>query len=168
MCKPGEAAAEHVQDVADHSTGGRRHHADALRQARQRALALGVEEPFLGEFLLELFERQLQRAGALRLDGFDDQLIFAARFVDVDAAARQHRHAVLRFKAEHARRVAEGHGTQLRGLILQQEVVMSAPGQLHAGDFACHPNVAEGLAQDLAHDAVQLGDGQDTALGCPI
>ena len=63
-------------------------------------LRAAIEQAFGRQFLLQLFEGELQRAVALRLDGFHQKLILAARFVDVDVAARQHRHAVLRFELE--------------------------------------------------------------------
>jgi hypothetical protein len=70
------------------------------------------EESFGRQFLLELLEGQLQRAQTLRFEQFHQQLVFAARFVDVDAAARQHRQAILRTKFPIAVRRAEGHALQ--------------------------------------------------------
>src|SRR4051794_28430345 len=73
-----------------------------------RALAFGGEETFGGQFLLELFKGELQRAEPLGLDEIDDQLVFAARLVDVDAAARHHRETVLRLALPEAMGGAEG------------------------------------------------------------
>ena len=93
-----EAARENLDHVGDGGAARRGDDADAPRKARQGALALRREESLGGQFLLELLEGQLQRAESLRLEQFDQQLVFAARFVDVDAAARQHRQAVLRLE----------------------------------------------------------------------
>ena len=78
----------------------RRDDADADGKARQRAFAGGVEEAVGEEFFLELLEGELQRAMALRLDGFDDELIFAAQLVDIDAAAHENLNAVFRFELQ--------------------------------------------------------------------
>ena len=53
--------------------------------ARQRALALGGEQPFRRELGLELLELALERAFARFLHVLDDQLVFAARLVQADA-----------------------------------------------------------------------------------
>ena len=106
-----------------------------LRSAREQALG--------GQLLLELLEGQLQRAEALRLEHFHQQLVFAARLVDVDAAARQHRQAILRAEFPVAVRGAEGHALHLRVALLEGEVVMAAGGQLEPGDLARDPDVAE-------------------------
>ena len=111
--------------------------------ARQRTLAPGLEEAFFGQLLLELFEGQLQRAVAQRLQHFDDELVFAARLEDVDAPARQHGQAILRLEFPIAVRGAEGHGAHLRLALLQGEVIVAAGGQLDAGDFARDPDVGE-------------------------
>ena len=114
---------------------------DAARKARQRPFALGAEQPLGGQLLLELLEGQLQRAQALRLEQFHQQLVFAARFVNVDAAARQHRQAVLRLELPVAVRGAEGHALHLRVALLEGEIVVAAGGQLQPGDLARNPDV---------------------------
>src|ERR1022692_2254976 len=85
----GEAAGQDLNHVGDDGAARRGDDADALGVARQRALAAGLEEAFFRQLLLELFEGELQRAVAQRLQEFDDELVFAARLEDVDAAARQ-------------------------------------------------------------------------------
>ena len=56
------------------------------------------EQSFGGQFLLELLEGQLQGAEPLGFQRFHQQLVFAARLIDVDASARQHRESILRAK----------------------------------------------------------------------
>ena len=55
-----------------------------------------IEQPFGRQPLLELLERELQRAEALRLQVLADELILALRVVDADASARDDAEAVLR------------------------------------------------------------------------
>ena len=73
----------------------------------------GVEQAFGVELFLQLLKGQLQRAEALRLERLHQKLIFAARFKDVDLAARQHGHAILRTKLEEPERAAEAHRAHL-------------------------------------------------------
>ena len=99
----GIAAAQHLDDVAHGRAVERRDDADLARQRRQRALAALVEQPFACEPLLELIERELQRAEALGLEVLADDLILALRVVDADAAARDDAQSVLRLEAQIAR-----------------------------------------------------------------
>jgi hypothetical protein len=84
------AAREHRQDVADGRAGRRSHHADAAREERQRPLQLLVEEALGRQPVAQLLEGDAQRARAHGVQGFDDQLVLAARLVDGEAAARAH------------------------------------------------------------------------------
>jgi hypothetical protein len=143
----GEAALQDVQHVANHGAGGRGNNADAHGVHRQRTLADGGEQALGFELLLQLLEGELQRAEALRLDGFDDQLIFAARFVDVDLAARQHRDTLLRLELHQPQRATEAGAFDLRGGVFQVEVGVAAGGHFEAGNFARHPNVAKLAAE---------------------
>ena len=102
--QPGKSARKNLGDVAHHGAGGRSNDADALRKPRDGPLARRIEQAFGRQLLLQLFEGELQRAVALRLDGFHQKLILAARFVDIDVAARQDRHAVLRLEFQVAQR----------------------------------------------------------------
>ena len=81
------AAGDDVEEVADDGAGGRGDDADGAGKGGQRALAGGVEEAFGVEALLELFEGELERAGADGFHGFGDELHLAALLVDADAAA---------------------------------------------------------------------------------
>ena len=84
-----------VDDVADDRALRRRHDADAPGQERQRPLARRIEQPLGAEPLLELLERQRQRARARRLDVDDRHLELAARLVQRQPPAAPHRHPLL-------------------------------------------------------------------------
>ena len=87
----GVAPAQHLDDVADRRAVERRDDADLARQRRQRPLARGVEQPFGLQPLLQLIERELQRAEPVRLEVLADQLIFALRLVDRHAGRARRR-----------------------------------------------------------------------------
>ena len=70
-----EAVGEAVQNVANDGAGRRRHDADHFRQERNLALARGVEQPFLGEFLAPRLEERHQRAEAGELERLDHDLV---------------------------------------------------------------------------------------------
>ena len=53
-----------------------------------------VEQPFGLQPLLQLLERHLQRAEAVRLEVLADDLVFALRLVHAQLSARDHVHAV--------------------------------------------------------------------------
>ena len=89
------AAAQHLDDVAQRRAVERRHDADLARQRGQRPLARRVEEPFGLQLLLQLLERQLQRAEPVRLQVLADDLVLALRLVDAEPAARDDVQAVL-------------------------------------------------------------------------
>ena len=79
-------------DVAHDRPLRRGHDAEPARQKRQRPLARRIEEPLGAEALLELLERQRQRAGPRRLDVGDRHLETAARFVEGQPPAAADRH----------------------------------------------------------------------------
>src|SRR5262249_40928068 len=125
----------------------------------------GVEQAFGGELLLELLEGELERAVAVELERFDLQLVFAARFVDVDAAARQHRGAVLRLELQEPGGRPEADAAELGFGVLQCEVVVAAGGELDAGDLTRDPDIEKLLVEDSADGGVKLRDRKDIALG---
>ena len=64
--------------------------------------------------LLQLFEGELQRAEALRLEVLADELILALGLVDRDAAARDDAQAVGRLELQVAQRRPEDDAADLR------------------------------------------------------
>ena len=75
--------------------------------AGQRPLARRVEQPFRLQPLLQLIERELQRAEAVRLEMLADELVLALRLVHRDAPARDDAQAVGRLELQVAQRGPE-------------------------------------------------------------
>ena len=161
--EPRKAAGQDFGDIADHGARRRCHDADAPRETGDGAFASGVEQALGRQFLLELFKGELQRAMALRLDDFHQELILAAGFVDVDMAARQHRHAVLRLELQVTQRLPEADASKLRFLVLEREVAMAAGGGFGARDFARHPDVVKFVAEQAANASVELSHREGLA-----
>ena len=82
--------------------------------ARQRPFPFRREQPFRLELLLELLERDLQRADALQLHLRDAQLVLPARLIDRHVALQRDLPPVLQQRAVHLRLAAEQHAAQLR------------------------------------------------------
>src|SRR5208283_5912911 len=85
---------------------------------------------------LELFVRKLQGSCAARFQRLGNELELAARLVDRDAAAHQHRESVLRVEAQQLRLAAEEHHRKLRLAVLQREVNVAGGSGAAVGDFA--------------------------------
>ena len=115
--------------------------ADGAREGGQRALAGGVEEAFGEQAGFELFEGELESAGAARLEGFGDELELAARLVDGDAAAGEDGEAVLRAEAEEQGLAAEENDRELGFAILECEVDVAGGRGAAVGDLAFDPDV---------------------------
>src|SRR3954471_4174436 len=135
------AAPEHLDDVPDRRAIERGDDSDLPRQRREPAFARRVEEPLGLEFLLQLRERELKRAKAMRLEVLADDLVFALRVVDADAAAGDDAQTVLRLEFQVADRRAEHHGLDLRATVLQREVQMASVPQPAVRDFPLDPDV---------------------------
>ena len=103
------APAQHFEDVAQGGAVERCHDADLAWEGRQRPLARVVEQAFGLEPLLELLEGELQRAEPMRLHVLADELIFALRFIDADAAARDHLRPSSGLNSQVAQRGPEHH-----------------------------------------------------------
>ena len=159
----GVAAGDDVEEVADDGAGGRGDDADGAGKGGQRALAVGVEEAFGFEALLELLEGELERACADGLHGFGDELHLAALLVDADAAADQDVEAVFRAEAEKHGLAAEEDDGELGVGVLEGEVDVAGGGGAVVGDFAFDPDVAVLLLDEFADLGDELADGPDAA-----
>ena len=95
-CALGWRRREHLDDVAERRAVERRDDADLARQRGQRPFARRVEQPFGLQLLLQLLERQLQRAEAVRLAG-------ARRRADTRPSARRRRAGRARRRAARRR-----------------------------------------------------------------
>src|SRR5439155_23400722 len=162
--QPRKPPREDLEHVGDHCAALRGDDADPRRKPRQRTLPRLLEQPLGGQLLLELLEGELQRAVPLQLQRLHLQLILAARFIHVDAAARQHRRAILRFELEVARGGAEADAAQLRFGVLQREIVVPAGSQLRAGDLTRHPDIGELAVQQAANEEIQFRYREDAPL----
>ena len=118
-------------------------------------------KPSACEFLLELFERLLQRAEPLRLEVLADDLIFALRVVDADLAARHHLESVLGLELQVAHRRSEHHRLDLRRAVLEREI--QVPGIPHPGvrDLTFDPHGLQLVLEQIANRGVQFADGQN-------
>ena len=155
------AAGEDLDDVAERCAVERRHDPDFGRQRRQRPLARRVEEALGLELLLQLLERQLQRAEALGLEVVAEDLILALRLVDADPAARDHAQSVFGLELQVAHGRAVHHRLDLRAAILEREVQVAGVPQPAVGDLALDPEIAESGFEEPANRRRQLRDRDD-------
>ena len=125
---------------------------------RLRAVA---NRPSACSLLLQLFERELQRAAALRLEMLADDLIFAFRFIDRQPAARDDVDAVLDLEFQVAVGRTEHDRLDLRGLILEREVDVAGVPHPAVRDFALDPELPEAGLEGRADAGGQLRDGDD-------
>jgi len=146
-----------------HGAGGGGDDTDAVGEGRKWALARGVEEALSEQAGFELFEGELECARAKRFEGFGDELELAALFVDGDAAAREHREAILRAKAEELCAIAEEDDGQLRVAVLEGEIEMAGGGGAAVGDFTFDEDVWVIMLEAAADGGDEFGDGEDAA-----
>ncbi len=85
----------------------------------------------------------MERADALRFESFDDELIFAARFIHFEIAAGEDLHAVLRFEFYETGVAFEEGALELALGVFKREVEVAAGGRAAVGDFAFDPDGAE-------------------------
>ena len=137
----------------------------ALRQHRQRLLALRIEQALGLQALLQLLESELQRAQTHRLDVFHVNLIFAARLVHADRAAHGDVQAILGPKFHPHELIAEAHASNLRASVLQREVEMARLRGVRIGHFAFDGNIGELPGQQIANARGEVADRPDPALG---
>src|SRR6267143_4103111 len=158
-----EAPADHAEDVPERGAAGRGHDADLPRKSRQLALAGLVEEPFRLQARLQLLERELQRAQPFGLEQLDDQLVFAALGVDLDAAEGHHVQAVGRLELDAVATIAKQDDPNLRVRVLQGEVRVPRAVQAVVRDLALDPHGREAILEHLLQASRQLGDREHRA-----
>jgi hypothetical protein len=154
-------APQHFQDVAQRRAVERGHDPDPPRQGGQRALSLRIEQPFGLQPLLQLLERQLQRAQAVRLHVLADDLVFTFRLVDAETAARDDVQTVFGLEAQIAHRRPEHDGLDLRAAILQREIHVPGIPHLAVRDLPLEPDLAELRLDQRADAGRQLADRID-------
>src|SRR5690606_12224353 len=124
----GEPALQRGQHVADGRAARRRHHADAIRYARQLALTCGIEQTLGRKAPLELLETPTQLSLARLFDVVDDELKLAARLIETDARAYEHLLPVLHGELQGAVRLPEHRAADLRLRVLQRPILVTGGG----------------------------------------
>ena len=158
-------APEDLDDVAQRRAVEGRDDSDLARQGGQRPFAGLLEQALRVELLLQLLERELQCAKAVRLDVLALELIFALRLIDAKPPPCDDVEPVLERELEVANRRTEHHATNLRCFILQREVGVARVPDLAVGDLTLDPDVAKSGFEHPADFTRQLADGVHAALG---
>ena len=153
-------ALECRQHVAQRGRLRTRDDAHRAREQRQRTLARLVEQAFGAELFLQAHERFVQRADAGAADGFDVDLVVAARAVQGDERAHLDLVAFARREPRVLGAAAEHDGTHLGRVILQREIPVAAGGTREIRDLAADPYEREGAFQQARDLLVEGRDGQ--------
>src|ERR1051325_1648658 len=158
--QPFEAAADDVENVADGRALRAGDDGDARRQHRDGLLALGIEEPLLGQAALQLLEGELERAQPGGLGGDGIELELALLLVDRQAPAHDQLQSVLDAEAEEARRGREHHHAHRCPRVLDREVEMPRRRARVVRHLAFDRNVvvAVKIEVDLADQLADLID----------
>ena len=132
-----------MQNVADHRPCGRRHHADACGQHRQRFLPLFIEQSFGGQFLAAFLQQLEQRAFARQFHGVDDELIAGPPRIGGQTARCDHLHAFLGLQADLGEGAAPDDGVQNGVFVLEAHVAVAGRSHFGLGDLAPHAHESE-------------------------
>ena len=160
-----KTALDNLQNVAQDGAGSGGDDAQTTRANSARAVCVRcANKPSAREFLFQLLKSDLQRADALRLQRFDDELVFAARFIDFQIAAREDFHAVLRFEFYKTSVAFEQSAFQLAVGVFERKIKMATGGGAAVRDFAFHPNGAEVVFEERLDGGVEFADAIDAAL----
>ena len=119
-----------------------------------------LEQPLGGQFLLQLFKRQLQRPHTNRNELVDRQLITAPRGINVDRSATEDLDPLLQFELQSLGSASPNHCREPRVVIFQREVTMTRTCPSQVANLAAHGNPAELPAQRRLDLFGQLTDGQ--------
>ena len=157
-----------AKEVVDRGSARARHHRHPAGQERELPLAPRLEEALLLQALLELLERDLQRARAERLDSVADQLVTPLWLVDRQPSAGHEREPVLDGESQPPRLRAEEHGIDAGVGVLEREVEVTAGGRAQIRDLALHQHGGKAPFENGLQLAGQLGDGVDArTVGSP-
>src|SRR5689334_14941612 len=159
------AAMQDVQQVAQGRGLRRGDDGDTAGKRRDRLFTGGIEQAFGLKPRLQLFEGDLQRAGAFGFQVLGGDLQFAAAFIDGDAAADDDLHSVVGAEAQQPGLGAEHHDTHLRGVVFQGEVEVAGLGGAEVRNLAFHPGIAKLAFQAGANVGDQGAYRPDTAFG---
>ena len=133
------------------------------RKGRKRAsCAAASKSPSASRLRLELLEGLVERAQARLADLVHGELVAAARLVERDARAHLDLLAVLGPEVEELRpRLGTSRSRSAAVAVLEAEVPVARRRLLHVGELAGDPERLELVLEEVAHAAVQLGDGDD-------
>ena len=112
----------HVENVANCSSGGRGHDPNAARKNRQRAFQFFCKQSFSLQAIAKLFESDPQRAGTDGIECINDELILTARRVNRKLSARANLQTVSRSKTNANVCRAKALSSQLRVFVFEREV----------------------------------------------
>src|SRR5262249_33850876 len=158
-----EASANDVQDVAQGRAAGRCDDADRPGKRGNRTLPRLIEQSLGFEPLLELLERELERAQPLGLHEPDHQLVLAAGRVYVEPAKDENLEPVLGHESYAPPATAEQHTPELRQIVLQREVRVARRRHTQVADLALDPDSRKRILEPPFDPRGELGHGQHRA-----
>src|SRR6202034_4056663 len=100
-----------------------------------------------------------------RLDGFDNELVFAALFVDIDASADEYLNAVFRLKTKPPVAQLPADAFDLRLAVFEGEVAVAARDEPCAGDFARDPDIGQASLEGATDGVAQFAERVNPAFG---
>ena len=157
------AARQNADEVLHRRASRRRDEPDGARQERQRLLALRREQALSGQPLLEFFQLLLEPPGTVLDQGARDELVLAARLVDVDLTIGEHLQAIAELHSLPGRVAAEQHTGELGAGVLEGEINVAAGLRPEVGHLAAHPTRRHPTLQHLLHPPRELRDRLDPA-----
>jgi len=109
---------------------------------------------------LQRLKLQLEQSAPLEIDGVNDELIVAARFIDRDAAVADHLLSVTDGLGQKTLLVFKENGAKLRPLIFEGKVAVPRVGPGEIGDFTTHPDKVELPLKKISDASADLGNGE--------
>ena len=135
---------------------------------RQQPLARSLEQSLGGELRPQFIEGTPERAFTCLFHVIEHQLVFAARLVQREAAARKHAHALARDELQPGALGLEHRATHLRPRVLEAEVEVTGAGPGDAAQFALDPDQRECAFQQVPRQRVELARREHIACGLAV
>ena len=162
---PGERRLSTVRTSCTAGSGRGRDDTHPLRQRRDLAFALLVEQALAGQPMLERVEGPTQCASASFLQVLDDELELPTLWVQSNSNLRQHLCTVIQVEVEMPIVHAKHRAANLAMLVLEREVEVTGPGSCQVGQLPLHPDRWEGRFERLTRLQIQARDGVDLTQG---
>ena len=137
------AAAQGGEHVAQRGSLQRGDDPDGAGHERQGPLAFRIEQAFALQLGLEPQKGFEQRAFAIGLHAFDNELEVATGFVDGHRGPQTHAQPVAQRQGGQARPLAKPDAAQLRRAVLEVEVLVAACGPHQPRHLAPHGKAVE-------------------------